>query len=127
VRNCGKLNPVGPEYNAGRIELENAGTWHFMSTRENNFSNRSHKSQIIVVEGLGTGEKIGIAAAVVAGVGALGAAAFMGFKKHKAGGGGKPGMPAMPCASKGGGAAAPAAPPREMPARGAAPAKPGRP
>ena len=100
VRNCGKLNPVGPEYNAGRIELENAGTWHFMSTRENNFSNRSHKSQIIVVEGMGAGETIGITAAVVLPLGAVGAAAFMGYKKKGAvpsggGGGGKGGSGAQ--------------------------------
>ena len=102
MRNCGKLNPIGPEYNAGRIELENAGTWHFMSTRENNFSNRSHKSQIIVVEGMGAGETIGITAAVVLPLGAVGAAAFMGYKKKGAvpgggggGGGGKGGSGAQ--------------------------------
>lgn len=130
VRNCGKLNPVGPEYNAGRIELQNAGTWHFMSTRENNFSNRSHKSQIIVVEGLGAGEIVGIAAAGIVGVGAIGAAAFMGYKKNKAGGGG---MPEIPCASKkgatggapgGGGRKPPATPARTVPQRGAPPARP---
>ena len=130
VRNCGKLNPVGPEYNAGRIELKNAGTWHFMSTRENNFSNRSHKSQIIVVEGLGTGEIVLITAAAVAVAGALGAAAFMGYKKKKVGGaagGGAAGIAAaLPCGSKpGAGGGKPAPPPRgappTAPARGAPP------
>lgn len=121
VRNCGKLNPVGPEYSAGRIELQNAGTWHFMSTRENNFSNRSHKSQIIVVEGLGTGEMIGITLAGVAGLAVIGAAASFGFKKKKAGGA----MPTLPCASKPGGAPEPSSrTPAQAGARGAAPARP---
>ena len=120
VRNCGKLNPIGPEYNAGRIELENAGTWHFMSTRENNFSNRSHKSQIIVVEALGVGEKVGIAAGAIIALGAVGAAAFMGYKKSVGGAG----VPA-----KGGSALATAAstPARPTPQRGAAPKRPDRP
>jgi len=121
VRNCGKLNPVGPEYNAGRIELQNAGTWHFMSTRENNFSNRSHKSQIIVVEGLGAGEIVGIAAAAVAGVAILGAAGFMGYKKSKAGGK----MPEIPCASKPGGRGPPKPGARPGPAAGSGPAESG--
>eukprot|EP01048_Picozoa_sp_COSAG05_P006825 COSAG05_NODE_461_length_9571_cov_14.935283_1_plen_734_part_00 len=80
VRNCGKLNPVGPYYDAGLVETKNAGQWSFMSTRENNFSNRGHKGQLIVVDGLGSGEVVLIALGGVVGAGLLGAAAFTFYK-----------------------------------------------
>jgi len=58
VRNCAKLNPVGPSVDAGLVVLNNAGSWAYMSTRENNFSNRSHKGQIIVTERISNTEVV---------------------------------------------------------------------
>jgi hypothetical protein len=40
ARNCGKLNPRGPVYDAGLKKLNTVGAWAYQSTRENNFSNR---------------------------------------------------------------------------------------
>ena len=56
--NCGKLNPMGPYYDAGLKELTRAGHWAYQSTRENNFSNRSQKAEIIVNESTGSWEII---------------------------------------------------------------------
>merc|ERR1711939_782919 len=56
--NCAKLNPVGPYYDAGLKKLNKAGNWAYQSTRENNFSNRGHKGEIIVSEGSGKVELI---------------------------------------------------------------------
>ena len=56
--NCAKLNPVGPYYDAGLKKLNTAGNWAYQSTRENNFSNRGHKGEIIVSEGSGKVELI---------------------------------------------------------------------
>ena len=61
------------------------GTYAYMSTRNNNFSNRSQKSQIVVQDGesddgaLSTGAQlaIGFSAAFVAGFGAMGVAYYM--------------------------------------------------
>ena len=57
-----------------QVKVENAGTWHYMSTRENNFSNRSHKGELIIVDGFGTTEKIMIGVAIAAGIAVIGGA-----------------------------------------------------
>jgi hypothetical protein len=130
VRNCGKLNPVGPYYDAGKVKVNNAGTWSYMSTRENNFSNRGHKGQLIVVDGLGMGEKILIGVGIVGAVAAIGAAGFLGYKhkKKKGGGGGGSGAKSAGAVAATAGAtgtgvvapprgAPPTAPPRKLPNR----------
>jgi len=63
--NCAKLNPVGPYYDAGLKKLNKAGTWAYQSTRENNFSNRGHKGEIVVSEGSGKAELIVLVIVVV--------------------------------------------------------------
>lgn len=70
VRNCGKLNPIGPSADSGYVKMRNAGTWEYMSTRENNFSNRGHKGQIIVTEKISNMEAVivGVLLVVVAGI-----------------------------------------------------------
>eukprot|EP01100_Stratorugosa_tubuloviscum_P001847 TRINITY_DN1420_c0_g1_i1.p1 TRINITY_DN1420_c0_g1~~TRINITY_DN1420_c0_g1_i1.p1 ORF type:complete len:608 (+),score=310.00 TRINITY_DN1420_c0_g1_i1:76-1899(+) len=53
-QNCAKLNAASKYYNAGLIKLNKTGTFHYMSTRNNNFSNRSQKGVIIVEESIPT-------------------------------------------------------------------------
>lgn len=65
ITNCGKLNraparfPKNPA--SGLVQMGNAGTFHYFSTRNNNFSNRSQKA-IITVGGTG------LSAAAIAGI-----------------------------------------------------------
>jgi len=47
-RNCAVLNARGPYYDGGMKAMSTAGSWNFMSTRDNNFSNRSQKGNISV-------------------------------------------------------------------------------
>jgi len=58
-----------------------AGTYHYVSTRNNNFSNRSQKGTIQVSKELSAGEKAAIAFGVIAGVGMLAGGAFIYGKK----------------------------------------------
>jgi hypothetical protein len=48
VRNCGKLNGADRYFNGGVIRLNKTGTFHFMSTRNHNFTNRDQKGTISV-------------------------------------------------------------------------------
>lgn len=48
-RNCGKLNAASPYFNGGLIRMNNTGTYHFMNTRNHNFSNRDQKGIVYVV------------------------------------------------------------------------------
>jgi len=49
VNNCGRLNrALSPYFDAGLIQMKASGTFSYMCTRNNNFSNRSHKAQLIV-------------------------------------------------------------------------------
>lgn len=48
-QNCMKLNDPGVQYfDGGVVQMKTIGTYHYMSTRNNNFTNRSQKGQIIV-------------------------------------------------------------------------------
>jgi hypothetical protein len=46
--NCMKLNKADPYFDGGLIEMTKTGTFYFMSTRNNNFSNRTQKGVLIV-------------------------------------------------------------------------------
>lgn len=49
TRNCGKLNSApNPYFDAGLVRVRTSGTFSYMSSRNNNFSNRGQKAQIIV-------------------------------------------------------------------------------
>jgi len=52
-RNCGKLNnaPAGNYFDGGLVILRTNGNFWYMSTRNNNFSNRSQKGNLIVYNG----------------------------------------------------------------------------
>jgi len=67
VQNCMKINAPDAQYfNGGAIQMKTTGTYHYMSTRNNNFTNRSQKGSITVAPLLPTW---GVA---VAGIGATG-------------------------------------------------------
>jgi len=70
VQNCMKLNDPGVQYfDGGAVQMNTAGTYNYMSTRNNNFSNRSQKGSITVEPLLPTWGIV---------LGALGAAGFLG-------------------------------------------------
>jgi len=73
--NCGKLNAASAYYNGGLIRMNNTGTFFYMSTRNNNFSNRTQKGTLIVKPVL---PAYAIALIVVGGVVVVGAAATAG-------------------------------------------------
>ena len=46
--NCGKLNSLDtPYFDAGLVVINKAMTWSYISTRNNNFSNRAQKGVIV--------------------------------------------------------------------------------
>ncbi|KAK3288761.1 hypothetical protein CYMTET_3778 [Cymbomonas tetramitiformis] len=48
IDNCKVLNLAPAYYDGGLVKLQKAGTHHYMSTRNNNFSNRSQKGTLII-------------------------------------------------------------------------------
>jgi len=49
VKNCGKLNAASQYFDGGVLKMNKTGTFHYMSTRNHNFSNRDQKGIIYVV------------------------------------------------------------------------------
>jgi hypothetical protein len=50
--NCGKLNQINiPYFDGGLVQMRASGTFNFICTRNNNFSNRSQKGRLTVVGG----------------------------------------------------------------------------
>jgi hypothetical protein len=49
VRNCGKLNAASQYFDGGVLKMNKTGTFHYMNTRNHNFSNRDQKGIIYVV------------------------------------------------------------------------------
>ncbi|GAB5366596.1 hypothetical protein AAMO2058_001156800 [Amorphochlora amoebiformis] len=94
-RNCGKLNmmpnrfPQDPEQGLKQCNAD-PGSYYYMSSRNNNFSNRAQKAEIIVEQGddnngLSTGAKIAISFAVIFFVGASAAGVTLYMKKKELG------------------------------------------
>jgi hypothetical protein len=88
TRNCAKLNgnPTG-YFDLGLIRMNRTGVYNYMSTRNNNFTNRSHRGTLIVgLNGLPTWAIIAIASLIgllmVAGV----AAGCMSYARKHPGG-----------------------------------------
>eukprot|EP01111_Echinosteliopsis_oligospora_P009287 TRINITY_DN26_c0_g2_i1.p1 TRINITY_DN26_c0_g2~~TRINITY_DN26_c0_g2_i1.p1 ORF type:complete len:640 (-),score=131.03 TRINITY_DN26_c0_g2_i1:72-1889(-) len=73
--NCAKLNASPAYFNGGLIRMNNTGSFFYMSSRNNNFSNRTQKGTIVVKPVLPT---YAIALIVVGGVVGVGAAATAG-------------------------------------------------
>jgi hypothetical protein len=46
---CAKLNAASPYFNGGLIKMNQTGTFHYMNTRNHNFSNRDQKGILYVV------------------------------------------------------------------------------
>jgi hypothetical protein len=75
-QNCFKLNDPGVQYfNGGTIQMKKKGVYHYMSTRNNNFTNRSQKGTITVEPLLPTW---GVVLASVGAVGFVSASAVAG-------------------------------------------------
>jgi len=83
ARNCYKLNAnPSPYFDGGIYEATKLGTFHYMSTRNNNFSNRSQKGKIVVNPLYSPGEVSAIVLGSLTLVGlAGGAGGFMYAKK----------------------------------------------
>jgi len=82
ILNCGKMNHAG---NLLHVDFEVTAAkdkmYWYVNTRNNNFSNRSHKGAIVVVDQLTAGEIAGIVIAVVS---VVGAAAGVGIWRWRA-------------------------------------------
>jgi hypothetical protein len=78
VGNCFKLNNGEPYFDAGAIQMNKSGTFYYMNTRNNNFSNRGQKGVINVDPILPTWAIVIVSVAAFATVssGAVGAAMF---------------------------------------------------
>jgi len=83
--NCAKLNAATPYFDGGLVKMNQTGKFTYMSTRNNNFSNRTQKGQLTV-----TPKKKTVSGAAIAGIviglivvaaGAIGGLVFYG-KKH---------------------------------------------
>jgi len=48
VQNCALLNAASPYFDGGLIRMNHTGEFYYMSTRNNNFSNRGQKGAIVV-------------------------------------------------------------------------------
>jgi len=76
IQNCFKINdPNAQYYDGGPVQMETAGTYNYVSTRNNNFSNRSQKGAITVQALLPTW---GVVLASVGAVGFVGASTVAG-------------------------------------------------
>lgn len=87
-RNCGKLSGQETPYFNVNVPVKpgKPGKYTYVSTRNNNFSNRGQKGHLTVTAG--AGKTVGVVLGVIAGIGLAGAAAVVGFRKF---GGGKSG------------------------------------
>jgi len=81
VNNCGKLNSAPTRYDGGLLQFTK-GTYHYVSTRNNNFSNRSQKGTIQVSYALTAGDIAGIVIGSVAGTGMMVGGAVLYAKKR---------------------------------------------
>lgn len=83
-RNCMKLSGAeSPYFNAGVLKAGNRGKYQFMSSRNNNFSNRGQKGFIIIGES--SASKTAKIIGITFGVGLLVVAAFFGYRHFSAG------------------------------------------
>jgi len=46
--NCYKLNAASQKFDGGLLQANNTGTFYYMASRNNNFSNRGHKGTFVV-------------------------------------------------------------------------------
>ncbi|KAJ2998086.1 hypothetical protein HDV02_004911 [Globomyces sp. JEL0801] len=79
--NCKTLNRAPAYVNVGLVQMDNVGTFHYMSTRNNAFTNREQKATIVVSEDHFT--NLTIAGIAVVGSGLLAAFGLFGFRMVK--------------------------------------------
>jgi hypothetical protein len=75
--NCFKLNAAPAYFDGGLVQMNSTGTFYYMSTRNNNFSNRDQKGSILVEAVLPTWAIIVVAIGGALFVGSLGTAGAM--------------------------------------------------
>ena len=82
IDNCGKLNgaPAHMDFGLKALSTVGRGTYHYISTRNNNFSNRSQKATW-QIEGLTFAEMALAGLGTVAVLGSVGAAGVFAFKR----------------------------------------------
>jgi len=81
VQNCMKLNAASQYYDAGLIKFNLTGDFHFMSTRNHNFSNRDQKGQLNIVPLLPTWAIAVVSVGAALFVGSAGVAGLMLYAK----------------------------------------------
>jgi hypothetical protein len=72
-----KMNAASEYFDGGLIKLNSTGEFHYMSSRNNNFSNRSHKASITVMPLLSVWAIVTVCLASALGISALAAAAMV--------------------------------------------------
>jgi hypothetical protein len=75
-QNCMLLNQAGPRFSGALMKMDDVGTYAYMSTRNNDFSNRSQKAQITVKSSWAAWKT---AVVVIGGVAAIGIGAAAGI------------------------------------------------
>jgi hypothetical protein len=80
--NCGKLNAAKAHvtYDLKQVADIPRGTMTFMSTRNNNFSNRSQKG-VLIISGFTTPEVVGISVGVIVGASVVAAGGFIAVRR----------------------------------------------
>jgi hypothetical protein len=83
IRNCGKLNPAPAVFDGGLVKFVK-GSYEYVSTRNNNFSNRSQKGflEVLSASKLSTAAISGIVVGSLAFVVVSGAAFFKFIKRR---------------------------------------------
>jgi hypothetical protein len=82
VNNCGKLNNAKAHISFPLKQVADIprGTMTYMSTRNNNFSNRSQKG-VLIISGFTTPEVVGISVGVIVGAGLVAAGGFIAVRR----------------------------------------------
>jgi len=84
-KNCFKINTPTPYFDGGLVQMNKKGTFKYMSTRNNNFSNRDQKGTVIVTRrGMDWGWIVFLVVLALAVLIALAAAAFIIYNSRQA-------------------------------------------
>jgi len=83
--NCYKINTPNPYFDGGLVQMNNEGTFKYMSTRNNHFTNRDQKGAIIVGGNTGftTGMAIFLTTVVLASILVVAAIAYIVYNNSK--------------------------------------------
>jgi hypothetical protein len=81
-RNCMELNAAPPYYDGGAIQFKNIGTFYYMGTRNNSFSNRTQKGTIFVNNILSVGLIVVVALGLTVFAGAAGVSVISFYSRN---------------------------------------------